>query len=156
MMNPGTNCRTNLVVLSAAVMLMLPWTIGCTQSPIAVTDQYTEAEFGELIDQDKLVLVKFGATWCGPCNMLDQELKSIKADPPPGVEVHSVDIDSNPGLASRFGIEGIPRMMLFRSGEKLGDQVGYQDESMIRSWITSAGGTAGGTIGDVTENPYAL
>jgi thioredoxin len=147
-----TNRCKNLVVFSAVVLLMLPWSIGCNPNPIAVTDQYTEAEFDELIGQDKLVLVKFGATWCQPCNMLDQELKSIKADPPPGVEVHSVDIDSNPGLASQFGIQGIPRMMLFRGGEKLGDQVGYQDESMIRSWITSAGGT----VGEVTENPYAL
>jgi thioredoxin-like negative regulator of GroEL len=122
---------------------------GCSMSEI--TGTYSEESFDRLISQDKLVLVKFGSYSCGPCNRLDEELKAIKADPPEGLEIHSISLCGNQDLARKFKIRGIPRMMLFREGEKLGDHVGYQSEQQIRGWISSVNGV----VGDVHSNPFA-
>ncbi len=122
---------------------------GCSMSEI--TGSYSEESFDRLIGQDKLVLVKFGSKSCGPCNRLDEELDSIKADPPAGVEIHSLSLCGNQDLARKFKITGIPRMMLFREGQKLGDHVGYQSEEQIRSWISSQNNI----VGDVHSNPFA-
>lgn len=122
---------------------------GCSMSEI--TGTYSEESFDRLVDQDHLVLVKFGSYSCGPCNRLDEELKAIKADPPEGLEIHSISLCGNQDLARKFKITGIPRMMLFRDGEKLGDHVGFQTEDQIRSWI----GSMNGVVGDVHTNPFA-
>ena len=105
-----------------------------------VTGTYSEESFDRLVDQDNLVLVKFGSYSCRACNRLDEELNAIKADPPKGLEIHSISLCGNQDLARKFKITGIPRMMLFRDGEKLGDHVGFQTEDQIRSWIGAMNG----------------
>ncbi|KLU06862.1 Thiosulfate sulfurtransferase, rhodanese [Rhodopirellula islandica] len=122
---------------------------GCSMSEI--TGSHSEESFDQLIGQDKLILVKFGSSSCGPCNRLDEELAAIEADPPAGFEIHALSINANRDLARKFDITGIPRMILFRSGQKLGDQVGYQTEEQIRSWISSQNVI----VGDVHSNPFA-
>ncbi|MEO9592439.1 thioredoxin family protein [Rhodopirellula bahusiensis] len=122
---------------------------GCSMSEI--TGAYSEESFEQLIDQDKLILVKFGSSTCGPCNRLDEELAAIESDSPKGLEIHCLSVCSNQDLAYKYNITGIPRMMLFRNGQKLGDHVGYQSEGQIRSWISSQNNIAG----QVHANPFA-
>lgn len=122
--------------------------LGCGGSMSEITGSYTAASFEKLISQDKLILVKFGSSSCGPCNRLDDELAAIEADPPKGLEVHYLSVGSNQDLARKLDIRGIPRMMLFRNGRK----VGFQDQNRIRSWVNSLGGS----IGDVHSNPFAM
>ncbi|WP_146577942.1 thioredoxin family protein [Neorhodopirellula pilleata] len=116
-------------------------TAGCT--PPNLGDRTTAepavaispARFEEIVNQDKLVLVKFGATWCGPCRSVDQELKSLAGELPADVEVLKIDVDENPDLAQEFQITGIPRMLLVRSGEVVADETGFMSKAELQSWI---------------------
>ena len=130
--------------LLAVCLLTAGWTlgtVGCTppnlgDSTLAEpTVAISPARFNEIVNQDKLVLVKFGATWCGPCRSVDKELKSLAGQLPADVEVLKIDVDENPDLAQEFQITGIPRMMLVRSGEVLADETGYMSQAELQSWI---------------------
>ena len=106
------------------------------------------ARFEEIVSQDKLVLVKFGANWCGPCRQVDEELQTLSTELPLDVEVLKIDVDKNPKLAQAFQISSIPRMFLVRDGDIVSDRVGYMSKSELQSWIGKH------RVGDVQANPY--
>jgi len=116
-------------------------TVGCTPPNLGdptsaePTVAISPARFNEIVNQDKLILIKFGATWCGPCRSVDKELKSLAGELPADVEVLKVDVDENPDLAGEFQITGIPRMMLVRRGEVLADETGFMSKAELQSWI---------------------
>lgn len=93
-------------------------------------------KFDQELNSGELVLVKFGAKWCGPCLKVDQELKELpKLDAV--TKVIQVDVDSNPELASRFQVRGIPHLALVRNGQTLDQQVGYMSAQDIANWTGS-------------------
>lgn len=132
---------TGLLILSVT---------GC-QPPSEPVAAINPAKFEEIVNQDKLVLVKFGATWCGPCRSVDEELASLAGELPSDVEVLKIDVDENPDLAQEFQITGIPRMMLVRSGEVLADETGYMSKDQLQSWIGEHRTVA---VSEVQANPF--
>jgi thioredoxin 1 len=89
--------------------------------PVAVT----EAQFPqEVLLSDEPVAVDFFAEWCGPCKMLSPMLEKLSDQYTGRVKVVKVDVDSEPGLASRFGIRGVPTMIFFRGGKAVDQVVG--------------------------------
>jgi len=83
-----------------------------------------------------LVLMKFGATWCPPCRMVDQELKTLaKSDLP--VKIRKIDIDKRPDLARKHNISSIPRLILLEGGREIGDLTGYRSADQLNDWINS-------------------
>lgn len=132
-----------------ALFLGLALFAGCSLSEL--TGQHDGDSFQKLIDQDKVVLVKFGASWCGPCRMLDTELDAIEPDLPEGIEIHRLDVSANREIAQRYQVSGIPRMILFHEGQKIGDKTGYQNREQLRTWI----GANNTTVGDIQTNPFA-
>ncbi len=82
--------------------------------PFEVTDE----EFQEkVIKNDKPVLVDFWADWCGPCRMVAPHVKAIANEFATVLDVAKMDVDSNPMTPGRYGIIGIPTLMLFKNGE---------------------------------------
>ena len=82
--------------------------------PFVVTD----AEFQEMvIDSDKPVLVDFWAAWCGPCRMIAPHVSAIADEYGSVLGVAKMDVDSNPMTPGRYGIIGIPTLMLFKDGK---------------------------------------
>ncbi len=80
--------------------------------------EITEATFqDEVLASDKPVLVDFWAEWCGPCRMIAPSVHAIAEEYGDSLKVGKVDVDSNPAVPGRYGIVGIPTLMLFKGGE---------------------------------------
>jgi len=82
--------------------------------PLAITDDTFQIE---VLDATQPVLVDFWADWCGPCRMIAPSVEQIAADYEGKIKVGKVDVDSNPAIPGRYGIVGIPTLMLFKGGE---------------------------------------
>ncbi len=84
----------------------------------------------EVLENKKVVLVDFYASWCPPCKMLGPVLEKI-ADSRVDFDIIKVNIDENPDLASRYRIEVVPTMVIFKAGKKVDQIVGLVNENKI-------------------------
>ena len=81
------------------------------------------------------VLVDFWAEWCGPCKMIAPHLEAIAAELGDKVQVIKVNIDENPLTPTRYGVRGIPTLMLFKNGEVAATKVGALPKSNLMEWV---------------------
>ena len=91
------------------------------------------AHLADLTGTYDAVLVDFYADWCGPCRMLEPIVESVAASTPAAVA--KVDIDANQGLASQYGVRGVPTLLLFADGEAVERVVGVQTEKQLSDLI---------------------
>jgi thioredoxin 1 len=85
---------------------------------MAETVNVTDTTFQEeVLDSAKPVLVDFWADWCGPCRMIAPHVKAIAEEYAEGLKVTKMDVDENPAVPGRYGIVGIPTLMLFKNGQ---------------------------------------
>jgi thioredoxin 1 len=81
------------------------------------------------------VLVDFWAEWCGPCRMIAPALEEIAAELGERVTVAKLNIDDNPDAPARYGVRGIPTMILFKNGEPAATKVGAAPKSALQNWL---------------------
>ncbi|MGF1560888.1 MAG: thioredoxin TrxA [Geminicoccaceae bacterium] len=91
----------------------------------------------DVIQADKAVLVDFWAEWCGPCKMIAPHLEEIDRDLGDMVQVVKVNIDDNPNTPTKYGVRGIPTLMLFKNGELKATKVGAMPKSKLKEWVES-------------------
>jgi thioredoxin 1 len=87
--------------------------------PIEITDNNFETE---VIKSDKPVLIDFWAVWCGPCKMIAPIVEELASEYDGKVKIGKLDVDSNQQTAIRFGVRGIPTLLIFKDG-KLKDTI---------------------------------
>ena len=83
------------------------------------------------------VLVDFWAEWCGPCRMIAPALEEISKDLGEKVTITKLNIDENPDIPGRYGVRGIPTMLLFKDGRPIAQKVGAAPRSQIQQWLES-------------------
>ena len=100
--------------------------------------EINDANFEELVLQsDKPVLLDFWAEWCVPCRMVAPIVQELSEDYAGRLVVGKVDVDSNPGIASKFGIRNIPTILFFKYGVVVDKHVGAAPKSTLSSKVDS-------------------
>ena len=99
---------------------------------VNVTDENFDVE---VLKSDKPILVDFWAEWCGPCKQIGPTLEEISEEMANEIIVAKHNIDNEPNTPTKYGVRGIPTMLLFKSGELKATKVGATTKSNIVSWI---------------------
>ena len=105
-------------------------------STVEVTDQSFEKD---VLQADRPVLVDFWAEWCGPCKQIAPALEQIADELAAQVTVAKLNIEDSPSTPSRYGVRGIPTMMLFKDGQMTAMKVGAMPKQKILEWLSESG-----------------
>ena len=96
----------------------------------------TDAEFeAQVIKSEKPILVDYWAEWCAPCKMIGPVLEEVAEDLSDKVLIGKLNVDENSQTPPKYGIRGIPTLMLFKNGEVVGTQVGAISKNDLVSFI---------------------
>ena len=102
---------------------------------IAVTDETFE---NEVMQSDNPVVVDFWAEWCGPCKAIAPVVDELAEEYDGRVKFAKVNVDSNPNTPQKFGIRGIPALLIFKDGDKVGQLVGAAPKAKLVQSIEAA------------------
>lgn len=96
----------------------------------------SEATFDNTINESsKPVLVDFWAEWCGPCKMVAPILEEIAQEYGDKIIIAKLNVEQNPNIAPKFGIRGIPTLLIFKNGEVVATQVGALSKAQLKAFI---------------------
>src|SRR5579859_3118025 len=94
--------------------------------------ELTDANFDtEVLKSDVPVLVDFSATWCGPCKALNPIVEKLADEFAGKYKVGKIDIDESPTVTAKYGIRGVPTVLVFKGGEKSGQHVGVTNKETL-------------------------
>jgi len=100
--------------------------------------EFTDANFeSEVLKSDVPVLVDFTATWCGPCKVLAPIVEGLADECVGKYKVGKLDIDEAPGTTQKYGVRGVPTVMVFRGGERTAQHVGVTNKETLLKLLGS-------------------
>jgi thioredoxin len=97
--------------------------------------ELTDANFSDVVSSRPLVVVDFWAPWCGPCKVVSPILEQLASEMSTQATFGKLNVDDNPMTSQRFGIQGIPTIMVFKDGEPVDGLVGAAPKQMIEARI---------------------
>ena len=98
---------------------------------VAITDD----DFDATIAGDVPVVVDFWAEWCGPCKQMSPHLEAVAEEMAGKVTIAKINVDENPMSPSKYGVRGLPTLMLFKDGKAVATQLGAMSKQRIADWI---------------------
>ena len=98
----------------------------------------SDADFeNEVLKADEPVMVDFWAEWCGPCKALSPIVDEVANEVAGKMKVVKVNIDENPNAPTKYGVRGIPTLMIFKGGELVDTKVGGMSKTQLNEWLAS-------------------
>ena len=100
--------------------------------------ELTDANFDQIVNSDKPVLVDFWAEWCGPCKMIGPVVEELAGDYEGKAVIGKLNVDENPNVSMKYGIRSIPTLLVFKNGEIVDKQVGAVSKGILAQKIDGA------------------
>ena len=95
----------------------------------------TDDSFVKEVLKSPLAGIQFSASWCGPCKVLKPLMEELSNEMSDTMKFYYHDIDSEPNVPSRYGVRGVPTVMIFKNGELKSQKVGAVPKSTLKSWL---------------------
>jgi len=92
----------------------------------------------DVLKSKEPVLVDFWAEWCGPCRQVAPVLEEVAGELAGKIKIVKLNVDENPNIASKYGVQSIPTLMIFKNGEMASRQIGAAPKAKIVQWINGA------------------
>ena len=98
-----------------------------------------EGSYDEVVERSPVpVLVDLWAPWCGPCRMVSPALEKLAGEFAGRMKLAKVNVDEAPSISRRFGVQGIPTLLVTNEGQVVARQTGAAPEGVLRSWLANA------------------
>jgi thioredoxin 1 len=97
----------------------------------------TDANFDEVINAGKPVLVDFWAEWCGPCKMIGPVVEELASDYDGKAVIAKLNVDENPQTTAKFGVRSIPTLLVFKGGQVVDKQIGAVPKSVLNQKLAA-------------------
>ena len=91
----------------------------------------------EVVNSELPVLIDFWAEWCGPCKEMNPILEEVSSEMDEKIKVLKINIDENPNIPNKYGVQSIPTLIIFKKGEAIATKVGASIKSDLINWIDS-------------------
>ena len=100
------------------------------------TKNITDGSFeNDVVKSKEITLVDFWAEWCGPCKMIGPALEELSNEMKDDIKITKLNIDENPLTPQKYGVKGIPTLLLFKNGKVISEKIGALPKAKIADWI---------------------